>query len=305
MRNAFNYILAVSLVLCAAAISDELPPALAHMEALADDEEKLVDAVRGFDRLQCALADWDMELAEELALAGDQELATEKMERAKERLALVEQAYDYALKRYANNGRALTYYGELIYDFPGDHAKAVMLWKKAAALYPTLSEPLNNLAIHYCHAGDVARGLDYFDRALELEPDHPDYLFNACQIYLTRFPEVAKHYDWSLKKVYRRAMKMSKKAAELSNEYELIEDYAVNFFAAEHFQLEADWRDAARAWQWAREEARSDVEEFYTWLNEARVWIEDGKEAKARTCLEEALKLRPESEVAANLLSKL
>ncbi|MEA3366315.1 MAG: hypothetical protein U9Q79_11810, partial [Candidatus Hydrogenedentes bacterium] len=107
------------------------------------------------------------------------------------------------------------------------------------------------------------------------------------------------------KKVYRRAMKMSKKAAELSNEYELIEDYAVNFFAAEHFQLEADWGDAARAWQWAREEARTDVEEFYTWLNEARVWIEDGKEAKARTCLEEALKLRPESEVAANLLSKL
>ena len=305
MRKTLSWTVVLNLALSLAAHSAELPPALAHMETLEDDEAKLVDAVRGFDRLQCGLAEWDMELAEELALAGDQDLATEKMERAKERLALVEQAYDYALERYPNNGRALTYYGELIYDYQGDHAKALMLWKKAAALYPTLSAPLNDLAIHYCHTGDVPRGLEYFDRALELEPEHPDYLFNACQIYLTRFPEVAKHYDWSLKKVYKTAMKMSRKAAELTNEYDLIEDYAVNFFAAEHFQLDADWRTAARAWQWARDRARSEVEVFYTWLNEARVWIEEGNETKARACLEEALKLRPESEVAKNLMAKL
>ena len=100
-------------------------------------------------------------------------------------------------------------------------------------------------------------------------------------------------------------MKMSKRAAELSNEYELIQDYAVNFFAAENFQLEADWRSAARAWQWARTEVRTSDEEFYTWLNEARVWIADGNNTKARECLEAALAIRPESEVATNLMSEL
>lgn len=305
MSRTLCFTIAVSLSCCMPVLAAELPPALAHMEALAGDEELLVDSVRGFDRLQCGLAEWDMELAEELAMAGDRDLAVEKMERSKERLALVEQAYDYVLKRYPDNGRALTYYGELVYDYRGDHAKAIMLWKKAAALQPNLGEPLNNLAIHYCHTGDVSRGLDYFDRALELEPDNPDYLFNLCQIYLTHFPEVAKRQEWSLKKVYRSAMKMSKRAAELSNEYELIQDYAVNFFAAENFQLEADWRSAARAWQWARTEVRTSDEEFYTWLNEARVWIADGNNKKARECLEAALAIRPESEVATNLMSEL
>ncbi|HOD48862.1 MAG TPA: hypothetical protein PLM14_05155 [Candidatus Hydrogenedentes bacterium] len=305
MRRNLLATFVLSFVFSAAAISADLPPALSHMEALAGDEQRLAAAVRDFDRQQCRLAQWDMDLAEELAMAGDKDLAQETMERAKDRLTMVQQAYNYVLERYPDNGRALTYYAELLYDYQGDHAKAIMLWKKASALYPELSEPLNNLALHYCHTGDLSMGLAYFDKALKLEPNHPDYLFNLCQIYLTHFPEVAKRNKWSLKKVYRTAMKMSKKAAELSNEYELIQDYAVNFFAAQNFQLEADWREAARAWQWARQKARTTDEEFYTWLNEARVWIADGNKAKARECLDAALAIRPGNDVATNLLSKL
>lgn len=304
---AKQVILAVLLSLGAGATAAfaQLPPELVHLEPLAGDEAGLLDAVRGFDRLQCELADWDMDLAEELARSGDQDLAAEKMEEAKKRLALVEQAYTFALKRYPDNGRALTYYGELIYDYQGDHTKAIMMWKKAAALHPDLSEVFNNLGIHYSHTGDLTRGLVCFDKALELDPDNPDYLYNLCQIYLTQFPDVAKQRQWSLKKVYRTAMKMSKKAAELGQDYELIQDYAVNFFAAENFQLKADWREAARAWQWARQNARTTDEEFFTWLNEARVWIADGNKTKALACLDAALTIRPDSEVAANLKSGL
>ncbi len=246
-----------------------------------------------------------MELAEELAKAGDHELAIEKLDEAKHRLALVDEAYKFILDRYPDNTRAMTYYGELIYDYQGDHVKAIMLWRKAAALDPKLSEVLNNLALHYSHTGEVLRGLDYFDRALDLEPDNPDYLFNLCQIYLTRFPQVAERNKWSLQRVYREAMKMSKKAAELTNEYELIQDYAVNYFAAENFGVKANWRSAARAWQWARTEARTADEEFYTWLNEARVWIAHGNSTNARECLEAALRIRDDSDVAARLLSEL
>ncbi|HPK00002.1 MAG TPA: tetratricopeptide repeat protein, partial [Candidatus Hydrogenedentes bacterium] len=242
MPKPVIFAILLSLVAGAAVGSAPLSPELAHLEALSGNPALLLKMVRGFDRLQCELANWDMELAEELALSGDTELAEEKMEQARKRLALVEEAYTYVLERYPDNGRALTYYGELIYDYQGDHTKALMLWKKAAALNPELGDVFNNLGIHYSHAGDLSRGLDYFDKALKCEPNNPDYLYNLCQTYLTQFPAVAKRKGWSLKKVYSTAMKMSKKAAELGDDYELVQDYAVNFFAAENFQVKADWR---------------------------------------------------------------
>ncbi len=305
MPKPVIFAILLSLALGASAGSAALSPELVHLEALSGNATQLLKMIRGFDRLQCELASWDMELAEELALSGDTELAEEKMEQARRRLALVEEAYSYALERYPDNGRALTYYGELIYDYQGDHTKALMLWKKAAALHPDLGDVFNDLGIHYSHAGDLSRGLDYFDKALKCEPDNPDYLYNLCQTYLTQFPAVARQKGWSLKKVYKTAMKLSKKAAELGNDYELVQDYAVNFYAAENFQVKADWRQAARAWQRARQHARTTDEEFFCWLNEARVRIEGGQKKKALACLDAALELRPDSEVAMTLKSRL
>ncbi|MFA6244537.1 MAG: hypothetical protein WC655_26580, partial [Candidatus Hydrogenedentales bacterium] len=166
--------------------------------------------------------------------------------------------------------------------------------------------PHNNLGIHYCHNGDYRMGLQYLEKAIDLDSENPDYKYNLAQIYLINWPAVQEVHKWDKKKVYYEAMKLSKKAAELDPEdYELLQDYAVNFFAAENFEVEADWEVAAKAWQQARTKALRNDQVFFTWLNEARVLARKPDFARALTCLDEALKLEPGSDVVKKLRSEV
>lgn len=293
----------VGLAAACAAAAGALPEELAPLGQQLDDEAALVDAVRAYDREQTALAEWDKGLAEQHADAGEEDLARDKLEQARDRLKRVRQAYEYILHNYGNNARAHNYYGELLYDYFGEHVGALKAWQLATALDPGLGAPLNNLAIHYCHGGEYATGLHYYDKALELDPDNPDYLFNLAQTYLLNRPAVQRIRQWDKARLYREAMKLSKKAAQAGeDDFELAQDYAVNFYAAENFGVTADWAKAANAWQRARVLARSKTETFYTLLNEGRAWLRKGNRNKAAACLEEAVVLMPSSDVAKQLL---
>ncbi len=303
-------VVTVLLLLCGAASLAEaplpsLPKELAHLEAVFENEALLAERLRAFDRHQTALAEWDAELAKDLQRSKETALAKETMQRARSRIVSLGQAYEAAAGRYPNNARIQTYYGEYLYDQMGDVPKALRTWKLAAALDSQLSAPLNNMAIHYCHVGDYDRGLNYFDQAIELEPDNPDYLFNLCQIYMVHFPVVQHNRKWDRSRVYKEAMKLSKKAAEFSGgDFELLQDYAVNFFAAEEFGAKSDWGGAAKAWKAARGLARTKDDRFYTWLNEGRVRLREGRRSDARACFKEALALHPESAIVKELLEK-
>ncbi len=69
--------------------------------------------------------------------------------------------------------------------------------------------------------------------------------------------------------------------------------------------MDADWREAAKAWQAARLYADDDDSRFYTWLNEARVWKRAGDKKHAVACLKEALAIHPGNEVASRLLDEM
>ncbi|MCH7909691.1 MAG: hypothetical protein IIB38_08755 [Candidatus Hydrogenedentes bacterium] len=100
-------------------------------------------------------------------------------------------------------------------------------------------------------------------------------------------------------------MRFSKDAARYApNDYVLLADYAVNFYAAENFDIEADWLEAAKAWETARAKATSVQQRFYTWLNEARVLGMAGDWRRAGERSGEALKLRPDNESAQALLDR-
>ena len=279
---------------------------LEGLRSILDQETAALDALRQYHLTQQELIEWDVDMAQQLRMNGDQDAANAKLEEAGNRARLIGVAYGEFMGKYPQNPRGLTYYGEYLYDFTGEKAEAVRNWKLAERLDPELSIPLNNLGIHYCHSGDYSQGLRYFERTLELEPDNPDYLFNIVQIYLTNRQPVKTRYKWNDKKLYREAMKFSKRAAELDpTDFSLIQDYAVNFFAAEAFEVKVDWKEAMSAWVRARELATYPHEVFYTWLNEARAAIKGHHYGRARTCLEEALKLRPDSRVANDLIGKL
>ena len=120
-------------------------------------------------------------------------------------------------------------------------AKGVQLWERSAKLDPRLGAPLNNLGIHLCHDGQYEKGLKYLESAIELDSEHPDYLYNLAQAYLLNPQKVEDHYGWRRKKIYREAMKASKKAASLApDDFDLAQDYAVNFYAAENDPLATD-----------------------------------------------------------------
>lgn len=285
---------------------NDLPQQLADLKVLAKDEKALINAVRSYDRAQMALAEWDAKLAVEYARRGEPDLANAKEKQEQERYELVKAAYEFVLDNYSKNPRALTYYGEVLYDHFGEQERAVGFWKTASTLDETLTAPLNNLALHYCHVGEYDLGLRNLERILEMEPNNPDYLFNVAQIYLTNSIAVLERYKWNKEKLYREAMKFSKQATELDPEnFELLQDYATNFFAAENFEVKADWSDASNAWKKARKQARAQDETFFTWLNEGRTSIRAHDKKRAEACLKEALVVWPESTVARRLLNNL
>lgn len=280
------------------AAEDEIPRQLRGFVPLLSEETKALDTLRHFHLVQGDMLEWDLDQARTLAERED--IAAEaKVNDARERVEVLRKAYEMFLEHYPSNARALTYYGELLYDRFDEMPRAIQNWKLATSLDPELAIAWNNLGIHYCHAGDYHMGFNALEKALEIEPDNPDFLFNMTQAYLVHSQHATLRYGWDKKKLYKEAMKLSKQAMqEDPGDFTLAQDYAVNFFAAENFGLEPDWRKAAQAWDRARELARTEDERFYAWLNAARAYQEAGQTAKAHACAVDALRLKPESEAA-------
>lgn len=300
----------IGLILgCAAAFAYagvEIPAEFKFLEPVLANEENLIREIRAFEQSQRAAADLEMESAQEANRSGKSEDARAKQTAAGQRIQLIRRAYELSLSYHDDSARLHNYYGELLYDAFGDFPSAVKEWSLASALDDKLSGPLNNLSLHYFHSGNYAMGLEYLDKALALDPRNPDYLYNLAQVCLIHTPQIAELRGWKPKRVYKAAMTASCKAAKLApKDYDVVVDYAVNFFAAERYGVRANWRHAAKAWQTARPLARNEAETFYTWLNEARVWIAAKNNEKAVSCLNVALKLRPESEVVQELLRRV
>ena len=109
-----------------AAATAALPPELASLPALLDEpQRRLLDSVRRFDQLQCALADWDLEVAWDLGQTGDRDLAKMKQQRAADRLAVVRAAYEFVLAHERADPRTTNEYAELLYRRFGETDRAV------------------------------------------------------------------------------------------------------------------------------------------------------------------------------------
>jgi len=212
----------------------------------------------------------------------------------------------YGTQRYDHNAHVRNFYGNVLYDVMGKQEEGVKEWLTAVSLDSKYSDPYNNLGMHYFHIGRYPLGYQNMDKALELDPKSPDYCYNMAQNYLIFRPQTEEYRGWSTKRVYKEAMKLSKKAVKLApDDYEILQDYAVNFLAAENFNLKVDWKDSIKAWEAARKHAPSTIEQFYTWLNEGRAWRRLENKDEALRCFKEALALQPNSEVTQRLISEL
>lgn len=300
----FRGLLAVAIALAQpeSDVSDEL----AHLEGYARDEAAFVDAARRFDLQQQTLIEWDQKLIEEYTVEKEFRLTAAKRADIRRRADLVGEAWEMVIGYYPRNARARNYYGEYFYDLAASEEKGVQQWLLALKLDPKFSQVRNNLGVHYFHTGRARLGLENLNAAIKLDPKNPDYQYNLAQMYLIYYPDIERILDLSREKMYREAMRLSKNATKYAPEdYDILQDYAVNFFAAENFDVVPDWMQAARAWELARAHAPDEVSTFYTWLNEARVWIRAENWEKAGERLEQALEIRPESDIANKLYKQV
>lgn len=289
----------------ALAVSPTAPDFLERLKAISDDEQAFVDAARRFHMEQWELWKMDALQRDSLAQSGQKSESEEKVRLMRSRSDRIGQAYDLVLAQYSENARAWNYFGEWLYDMRGDYAGAERAWIKSETLDPKYAGPMNNLGMHYCHYGEYRKGFRYLDKAVKLEPKNPDFLFNLAQVYLVHREALSEAFKFDKKRLYHEAMSLSERAAKAGpDDYTLAQDYATNFYAAEQFGVEADWKKAANAWAKARPLARNRTERFYTWLNEGRAWLRKPDNEQAATCFEEALKLDNNNEVARTLLKK-
>tara|TARA_R110001592_G_scaffold173302_1_gene411938 strand:+ start:279 stop:1259 length:981 start_codon:yes stop_codon:yes gene_type:complete len=304
--SPFNKALAQALTEAAPPQEVAVPMAafVAPLEALSGEEEAFVNKLESLgDEEVIRLNDLDNRLR---GGGLTPEVATQLQTELRDCLAKLGTLCDVGLQHYAENARVRNFRGNVFYDNLGRQDDAVKEWHMATAIDSDFAEPFNNLGMYYFHCGRYPLGFQNMDKALELEPDNADFNFNLAQNYLIYGPQIEKHRGWNSKRVYKEAMKLSKRAIKTApDDYQLLEDYAVNFMAAENFGVKADWKDAAQAWQAAREHAPDNVKTFFTWLNEGRMWKNMGKKKEALACFEEALKIMPHSDVVRRLINEL
>jgi len=295
----------VTAVLFAALSATPLgfPDGLAHLEANVANPEQFASDVRAYHTMELgAIALLQAELASRETPPTPERVQAIREDIA-QRVSRLRNVYVTALNQHPENARLRNYYGELLYDTLGEYAGALKEWNLALTYDEDCHQAMNNLSLHYFHEGRYDIGLQYLDEALKRDKKNPDYLYNMVQMYMVHFPEVERLRKWKRSKVYKEAMKLSEQAVKYAPEdFDIVQDHAMNFYAAENFGVDPDWEDAAEAWEAARARAQKQPELFNCWLNEGRVRLRGEDYAEAVRCLEEALKLNPESEVCQELL---
>jgi len=279
-----------------------LPGDAGHLREYRNDERSMIDAARQYHLQHMDLSQWDFELAQDKTKAEQREMHQERMQ---EHIKSVRMVWEYVLSLFPNNVRALNYFGEYLYDVGGNIPAALTSWNRALVLDRDMSLVHNNLGIHYFQNGDYRNGLRHVEKAVELDPKNPDFLFNITQMYLNHFPAIIKLKSTTKKKLYRDAMKHSLNASRyLPEDITLAQDYAVNFFAGENFGVDVDWAKAAEAWQVVQGLAVKERHIYYSTLNEGRSWLNDKDYNKALPVLEAALALMPGNAVAERLVAQ-
>ncbi len=308
IRPTCFLVLALTLVTSCVFAAEESsePDLLGVLRSCLHDRALFESKVRAFDKLHMLGARAAYVEAQEQERAGNVEAAKAASDRAQAKLQLVKSAYDLGLEHFEDSAVLLNFYGELVHDFFGRTNEAAQHWNRAVQLDSSYARAHGNIGMYCLHGGMYAAGLSSMDRAMELEPRNPDHAFNLAQAYLVHFPQIMQIRKWDRAKVYREAMKLSEKAFRLSpRDFDLAQDYAMNFFAAESFGVKSDWHKAAKAWQSARALARTNAERFNALLNEARVHVRGGDKRRARACISEARTIWPDSPAAAALLDDI
>lgn len=209
-----------------------------------------------------------------------------------ERLKTVEEAYTAFIARHPDHVRARLAYGSFLNE-TGQETEAVAAWEQARELAPNNPAAWNNLANHFAHRGPVLKAIEYFTKAIELNPAEPVYRRNlATTVFLFR-QDARQYYDLpDDQAVLRKSLDLYREARRLEPaDFTLATDLAqVYYFLKpqppdDPVAAEKLVDESLQAWDVARSLAGDDLTRQGVDIHKVRVCLNAGRLDDARLLL--------------------
>lgn len=217
--------------------------------------------------------------ADERGPAADQEVLKKRVQ---ESIASLDAAYGEFLGRYPEHVAARVAFGSFLNN-TGREAEARVEWERALKLDPKDPAIYNNLAGTYGHTGPVTNAFVYYEKAIELDPKEPVYHQNFATTLCLFRRDVMEHYGFKDEQaVFDKSLFHYRRALELDPRSFLIAtDLAQTYYLIKPPRHD----DALAAWRRAYELASDDLEREGIRVHLARVQVQAGRFAEARTNL--------------------
>ncbi|MCP5525314.1 MAG: tetratricopeptide repeat protein [Verrucomicrobiales bacterium] len=212
--------------------------------------------------------------------------------RIEERLKTVDAAYAAFIDRHPDHVRARLAHGSFLNE-TGREAEAVAAWEKAREIAPNNPAAWNNLANHFAHRGPLIKAIEYFSKAIELNPAEPVYRRNlATTVFLFR-KDARDFYDLpDDQAVLRKSLELYREARRLEPlDFTLATDLAqVYYFLKPQPPEDAVAAgklvdEGLRAWDEARTLGGDELTRQGVDIHKVRVCLNAGRLEEARKLL--------------------
>ncbi len=209
--------------------------------------------------------------------------------RIEERLKPVEESYRTFIERHPKHVRARLALGSFLNE-QGRETEAVAEWEKASEIAPRNPAVWNNLANHFAHRGPVLKGIEYFAKAIELNPTESVYRRNlATTVFLFR-KDAREYYDLpDDQSVLRKSLDLYREARKIApNDFPLATDLAQVFYFLEPVPPESRvaaerlHQEGMKAWREARALAPNELARQGVDIHMTRVCLNAERYEEAR-----------------------
>jgi tetratricopeptide (TPR) repeat protein len=199
-----------------------------------------------------------------------------------QRLDGVKREYEDFIERHPGHVNVRLAFGSFLNDRRDDEG-AFTQWEAARRMAPTNPAAWNNLGNYYAHHDQVTNALEYYGKAIELNPSQSVYYHNmAAAVYLFRGPAQA-YYHLDAQQIYDKAQALYRQAIKLDpDNFVLFTDYAQSFYGTDPPR----WKDGLAAWAEALKLARDEIEREGVYLQMAHIHLELGQYDQVRSNLD-------------------
>ena len=199
-------------------------------------------------------------------------------QKIRKRFQPVRDAYQGFVKRNPKHVEARLAYASFLNDIHDEDGEMEQLMA-AKEIDPTRPSIWNNLANYHGHVGDVRLAFDYYQKAIELDPNEPVYYHNfGTTVYLFR-RDAEAHWRINEQQVFDKALMLYSNTMRLDpTNFPIATDVAQSYYGIKPTRLE----DALVAWTNAMKIATTELERQSVHIHFARTKLSGERFAESR-----------------------